>query len=112
MNQPLASLIALLITSLAFFPPLLAQGEVGAIEGIVTDPSGIELAGVQVVITQQETGTTRTVMTNEEGRYRARNLPLGKYRISASRPLFKKAEIADQMVGAGTLLQVDLILMA
>jgi hypothetical protein len=49
----------------------------GTIEGTVRDNSGGVLPGVSVTVTNADTGTSRTVVTNESGLYRAPLLPLG-----------------------------------
>ena len=53
------------------------------ISGTVRDQSGAVLPGVTVTVTQQETGLTRTTVSNETGSYVLPNLPLGPYRLEA-----------------------------
>ena len=118
MNQPLSSLpkapLALIVGGavlLAAFAPLIfAQSERGAIEGVVKDPGGIELTGVRIVIAEQKTGRARDLMTGETGFFRARNLPPGSYKITASMPFYKESVIADQILEAGQTLKLDLVL--
>ena len=43
-----------------------AQEPTGTVTGRVTDPSGAALAGVQVGVTNRDTGQTRTVLTSAE----------------------------------------------
>ena len=64
----------------------------GNIEGIVRDTTGAALPGVAVTVTNMDTGTTRTSVTNEDGVYRAILLPLGRYRIVAELQGFKTFE--------------------
>ena len=73
----------------------------GAIEGTVVDNSGGVLPGVTVTVSNTETGTTRSVVTNESGLYRATLLPLGAYRVAAELQGFKKFEQVGVTVGAG-----------
>jgi hypothetical protein len=54
-----------------------AQAANGNIEGVVRDASGGVLPGVSITVTNTDTGVQRTVVTNEEGVYRALLLPLG-----------------------------------
>jgi hypothetical protein len=51
--------------------------------GTVLDPSGQAVAGATVTITNVETNQTRTVVTDDQGHYRAAALPPGRYRITA-----------------------------
>src|SRR6185295_449802 len=51
-----------------------AQGTNGTIQGTVTDPSGASVNGARVEVKNLRTGITRTVATNEQGRYRVPDL--------------------------------------
>jgi hypothetical protein len=51
--------------------------------GTALDPSGQAVAGATVTITNVETNQTRTVVTDDQGHYRAAALPPGRYRITA-----------------------------
>jgi carboxypeptidase family protein len=59
------------------------------IAGTVKDQTGAVLPGVEVTVTQQETGTTRNAITNETGSYVLSNLPIGPYRLEAALPGFR-----------------------
>src|SRR5437016_12637379 len=67
-----------LCTQLAF-----AQVNTATISGTVHDSSGAVLPGANVAIQNQDTGISRTVTTNETGRYSAPALGLGNYRVTA-----------------------------
>jgi hypothetical protein len=62
----------------------------GQIEGTVTDPNGAIIPNASITIVNIETGTTRTITTDDSGVYRAPLLPLGTYRVTAEAPNFKK----------------------
>ena len=62
--------------SLAF-----AQGTSASIAGTVRDSSGSVLPGVTVTSTQTDTGLTRTVVSDEAGRYTISNLAVGPYKL-------------------------------
>ena len=68
--------------------------------GIVRDQSGAVLPGVEVTVTQTDTGLPRTAVTNETGTYVFTNLPIGPYRFEASLPGFRT------YVQTGIVLQV------
>jgi hypothetical protein len=77
--------IALLVAGIVVFTgvaPAWAQ-TVGSIEGTVTDSSGGTVPGAAVQITNENTGIARSVVTDGEGRYRARDLAIGTYRVEA-----------------------------
>src|SRR5207302_5153240 len=84
---------------------VLARTEVMAqstaqISGVVTDQSGAILPGVEIKVTQTDTGITRSAVTNETGLYILANLPIGPYRLEAVLPGFRS------YVRTGILLQV------
>jgi carboxypeptidase family protein len=60
-----------------------------SVSGSVKDPSGAVLPGVEVTVTQTDTGLKRSTVTNETGSYTLTNLPIGPYRFEASLPGFR-----------------------
>ena len=74
---------------------------VAQINGSVKDQSEALLPGVEIKVTQTETGYTRSVVTDETGRYTIPNLPVGPYRLEASLPGFRS------YVQTGIVLQVN-----
>src|ERR1041385_7357275 len=59
------------------------------ISGTARDQSGAVLPGVEIHVTQTDTGIARTAVTNETGTYVLPNLPIGPYRLEASLPGFR-----------------------
>jgi len=59
------------------------------ISGSARDQSGGVLPGVEITVTQTDTGITRSAITNETGSYVLPNLPVGPYRLEASLPGFR-----------------------
>ncbi|HZR24519.1 MAG TPA: carboxypeptidase regulatory-like domain-containing protein [Vicinamibacterales bacterium] len=99
----------LLLVCLAWAAPAWAQSQAanGAIEGTISDSSGGVLPGVTVTITNTDTGTERTVVTNEKGLYRAPLLPLGTYRVIAELQGFKKFEQTNVKLSVGETATVN-----
>src|SRR3954447_19158677 len=91
---------------------VLAQSQAinGTIEGTVSDESGAALPGVNVTVSNLDTGDTRVVVTNEAGVYRAPLLPLGRYRVAAELQGFKKFEQQGLTLSAGQSAVVDVTL--
>jgi hypothetical protein len=86
---------------IVLFAAGLALGqEVAEVSGIVTDQSGAAVPGVQITLTQTETGVKRTTVTDNTGLYTVPNLPLGPYRLEATKTGFRT------FVQTGILLQV------
>ena len=65
------------------------QAVTGTITGSVTDPTGSLVPGAKVTVRGMETGTGRTVSTNETGSYSIPFLNPGTYTLEASHSGFK-----------------------
>jgi hypothetical protein len=70
------------------------------INGVVRDQTGAFIPGVEVRVTQIDTGLARTALSNETGAYILTNLPVGPYRLEAMIPGFRT------YVQTGIVLQV------
>src|SRR2546428_14092542 len=66
-----------------------AQVTTATIAGVVQDSSGSVIPGVSVTVKNLDTGITRTVTTDEGGRYTAPDLTLGNYEVDAQLPGFQ-----------------------
>src|SRR5215470_14074096 len=56
----------------------------GTISGSCRDASGALIPGASVTIKNVDTGLTRELITDEQGRYSAPNLPVGSYEVQVS----------------------------
>ena len=74
----------LLAALLLMAPGLSAQQVTGEIQGTVTDASGSPLPGVTVITKNQDTGISRTVITDASGSYHAKALQAGTYEVTAT----------------------------
>ncbi len=99
-------LFVLLVALIGFSASAFAQQ--ATIVGTVTDPSGAVVPNVAVVITNIDTGLSRTYPTNEAGQYVAPDLQIGHYDVKASAAGFKAAEQQDAIVlTVGDRVRVD-----
>jgi hypothetical protein len=72
--------------------PIAALAQVSAsISGTVEDSSGAVMKGVAISVRTMETGSTRSVETDEAGHYRILALPLGLVELKAERSGFRTA---------------------
>src|SRR5437773_11958955 len=78
--ERLISSVLLLLFLLSQFA--LAQGTTGMILGTVSDTTGAAIPGATLTLRNVDTGFTRTVSTDEAGRYRAPQLALGRYEVT------------------------------
>jgi hypothetical protein len=99
-----AALVLFPLLSLSFGQ---SQATTGTVEGIVTDSTGAVLPGATVTLTNRETGFTRTLVTDDSGRYRGIALPLGTYSISVELAGFAKAARENVALAVGQTLRID-----
>ncbi len=83
----MAVLIALCVASSA--------GTNATLTGLITDPSGLVVAGARVQVTNLNTGIVRQAETNGAGLYRLEGLLPGIYRINISKDGFKSIVKSD-----------------
>ena len=76
-----------------------AQQGTGAIGGKVADQGGGVLPGVTIVITNEDTGINREVITGVDGSYNFSQVHPGPYRVSAKLEGFKTLERRGVSVG-------------
>jgi len=91
--------VALLISSL-MTSRVWAQAT-AQINGAVKDQTGAVLPGVEITVTQTETGISRNTVSDEGGAYILPNLAIGPYKLEASLPGFRT------YVQTGIVLQVN-----
>jgi hypothetical protein len=97
---------AVLLLSAAM--PLRAQSSgTGTISGTVTDSTGAVVAAASVLITDTDTGVTRTVPTSSEGTYVAAFLQSGHYEVVISSAGFGKVDRKNLVLTVGQTLTVD-----
>jgi len=101
-------LIALLCLVPVAVPAQTVNVTSGAINGIVMDSSGAVLPGVSVTATSLDTGTTRTVTSEKDGKYTINLLQPGRYRVDAELSGLGKARIVSVDVLLGNSTRADL----
>jgi hypothetical protein len=99
--------VALLLLMLMVAPPLAAQINRAEIEGIVSDPQGAVVPGVNVNVANVDTNVINHATTNSAGYYRVVDLVPGKYTARFSMAGFSTLEVRNIEAGAGRLTRVD-----
>ncbi len=83
------------------------QNITGTILGTIKDQSGALVAGAHVLVTNSNTGLTRTVQTDSSGSYVAPSLPIGTYVLKAEkegfRPVIKTESNSESMPGSPSM---------
>jgi hypothetical protein len=86
------------------------QAVTGSLLGTITDSSGASVPSVKVVITEVNTGVSRTAETNASGNYSIPNLEPGTYNVIVEQPGFRKAVRQGVVVLVNTTVRADLTL--
>ncbi len=104
----ISSLAASFILTLLIFPAIVAQTQIttGTIQGTVVDANGAVVPGANVEIKNINTGFTRTLTTDEEGRFVAPLLQPGNYSVTVSKPGFATTVLPDTALTVGQALSV------
>jgi Carboxypeptidase regulatory-like domain len=101
--------LAIAVLVLATVTPALGQqGQYSAIQGRVVDEQGGALPGAAIVVTHQESGVFRQVVSNADGSYFVTGLVPGTYRISTEMQGFRKFERLDVLLRIGSTTTLDM----
>ena len=85
----------LVVLALGRAVPVAAQNTSGAIAGTITDTQGGVLPGVTLTVTNSDTGTSRTTVTEGDGKYRFAGLQPGRYEIHAELQGFATVDVKN-----------------
>jgi len=98
-----ASIAALLFAfACGVATPAMAQTTNGVISGIISDAQGGVLPGVTVTARNADTGLSRTVVTEGDGRFRLAALPPGRYELKTELAGFGSVDVPAMTVTTGT----------
>src|SRR6476620_1310092 len=95
-----------ILLTLLIVPTILAQSQIttGQIQGMIQDANGAVVPGVNVEVKNLETNLSRTVTTNEDGRYTALALPPGNYSVTATKQGFATTVLPTTPLTVGQTL--------
>src|SRR5262245_39933449 len=99
-DQRMRRVLAVLLLGALITTTVWAQST-AQVSGAVRDQAGAVLPGVEVSLTQTDTGLVRQAVTDETGNYVLTSLPIGPYRLEAMLPGFRT------YVQTGIVLQVN-----
>ncbi len=99
--------LAMLVSATVF-----AQGERGALNGIITDQNGAVVAGAEVTAANIETNIETKTTTTDAGVYRLSSLPAGRYKITVKVTGFQTAVVNEVNLFVAQTLTVDVKLQA
>jgi Carboxypeptidase regulatory-like domain len=99
-----------LVVVLGTVAPALAQQGTAQLGGKVVDAQGAVLPGVNIVVTNEDTGVFRELITGDEGIYFVSQLIPGPYRIAAKMEGFKALDRRGITLTVGQTTTLDLTL--
>jgi len=105
-----ANRLIVLILMLIISPPSLAAEITGQIRGLITDADGLPVPGATVRITSDAMLGEQVRQSADSGLYRVVQLPVGNYRIEASKPGFNSWVADGVRVTLGGTSTVDITL--
>lgn len=101
---------AAVAASLGIASPAVADESKGFLLGQSVDNSGEVVAGVEITVTNLETGLTRTVTSGSDGKYRFPLLPPGQYSLRATKSGYGTLQEDMLSVRVGSRTNIDLTL--
>jgi hypothetical protein len=87
---------------------LSAQDATGNVAGVVSDPTGAVVPNAKVTVTNVGTKTPKQALTDANGFYEVRHLPIGNYQVSVESPGFSKTDSSPAALDINQTLRVDL----
>ncbi len=86
------------------------QFETAAVLGTILDPHNNPVATVNVALQNLDTGVSQSTTTDERGMYQFLEARVGRYKVVAQFPGFKRAETQEFRVEVGARQRIDLTL--
>jgi hypothetical protein len=103
----LRSLTTLALLAVFLPTPARAQEATARITGTITDSTGAVIPGVQVNVTNTATQITREATTDHDGFYQVLALPIGSYKVTATRDGFRTVVSTEYKLLINQALRVD-----
>jgi hypothetical protein len=110
MNKSFGRAAALVGLVLSAALSMFGQATSGAITGSILDPAGAAVPNAMVSVENQATGVKTGVTSDASGVYRAANLLVGTYRITASAEGFTPASVENTVVELNVTATVNVAL--
>ncbi len=82
----------------------------GTVTGTVSDPSGSLIPGVQITLTNPNTGTKFDTVTTSTGNFTVPGVPVGSYYLQAEHTGFSKYEAKNLDVQLAVTTRVDVVM--
>ncbi len=89
---------------------MLGQAVNGTLIGTISDTTGASMPNARIVVTEANTGVSRSATTNESGNFSFPDLPPGTYTVNVEQAGFKKTTRTNVSVLVNSSVRVDLTL--
>lgn len=89
---------------------VMAQSTNQSIQGLVTDSSGAVVSGAKVTVTNEDTGISRSVDTNNSGNYSFPIMAVGNYDVKVELSGFKAEQVKGLRLETAAQLRQDFVL--
>ena len=99
-----------LLLAAVLLPGFLMADVTGTILGVITDPSGAVVQGVQMKATNVDTNQSSETTSNDTGQYRILALPSGQYKVEASSAGFQTFVVTGVALSVNEQRRVDVVL--
>ena len=99
-----------MLFALAAALPVIAQTTTGAITGVVRDPDGGVIPGVEVRARHQGTNAEQVTVSDAQGVYTLRALPVGRYTVTAELQGFQRFQAPDVVLRVNDEVRLDVAL--
>jgi hypothetical protein len=84
-----------------------SQGIFATLTGVVTDPSGANVAGAKVKLVDAQSGSERDTTTDSQGYYTFASVPVGSYNLEIDAAGFQNYKISGISLGGGERRNVN-----
>lgn len=105
--KPLQNTLVLVTAVCVLAVSVYAQTNFGQINGTVTDPSGVEIAGAKIVLNSLDTSTERQTTTNTSGAYVLPTVAPGRYSLTVTAPGFQTYKVSEFPLQSGEARTLD-----
>src|SRR6476646_5431182 len=102
--------IVFVVAALLIHSAFLLASPVGRISGIVKDPSGALVQSIKLTLTNTDTNTRLSTVTNTSDEFQFLQLPPATYSLVAENPKFKQATVTSILVQVDQVTHVELAL--
>jgi hypothetical protein len=89
---------------------LSAQGIYATLTGVVTDPSTAVVPKANVTLTDAQSGSQRTTVTNADGYFTFASVPVGSYNLTVETKGFSTYKLSEINLGGGEKRNIDVSL--